>query len=100
MDGFLPNSSNIWLRGVQRIPILYKAGNTLEADASWDAMWQPLLASVDGAMNRATCLRGCRNTSHWLLVNRSETSPRDSTPHVQYGWNMPRLAETEKHSLV
>ncbi len=57
-------------------------------------------ASIDGATNQATCLRGCHNPSHWLLVDQSEVSPRNSPPHAQYGWNIPRLAETEKHSLV
>ncbi len=46
--------------------------------ASWGAAWQPLLASVDGATNRATCLRGCRDPSHWLLLDQSEASSRNS----------------------
>ncbi len=57
-------------------------------------------ASVDGAMNRATCLRGCHDTSHLLLVDQSEVSLRNSSPYAQYGCNKPRLAETEKHSVV
>ncbi len=58
------------------------------------------LASVNGTTNRATCLRGCCDLSHWLLVNQSEASLRNSPPHVQYGQNMRRLAETEKYSVV
>ncbi len=57
-------------------------------------------ASVDSAMNWATCRRGCRDPSHRLLVNQSEATLRNSLSHAQYGQNMPRLAKTEKHSLV
>ncbi len=42
-------------------------------------------ASVDGATNRATCLRGCHDPSHWLSVDQSEASPRNSPPRAQYG---------------
>ncbi len=49
------------------------------------------LASVDGATKLATCLRGCRNPSHRLLVDQSEASPRNSPCHAQYGWNMSCL---------
>ncbi len=54
------------------------------------------LASVDGATNWVACLRSCCDPSHRLSVDQSETSPRNSPPHAQYGWNMPRLAETKK----
>ncbi len=57
-------------------------------------------ASVVVATNQATCLRGCRSPSHRLSIDQSEASPRNSPPHLPYGWNMPRLAETEKHSLI
>ncbi len=57
-------------------------------------------ASVDSATNWATCHRGCCNPSNQLSVDWSETSQRNSPPHAQYGQNMPRLAEVEKHSLV
>ncbi len=57
-------------------------------------------ATVDSAINRATCLRGYRDLSHRLSVDQSEASPRNFPFHVQYGWNMPRLTEVEKHSLV
>ncbi len=57
-------------------------------------------ASVDSAMNRATCLRGCCNPSHWLLVDQSEAIPRNSPPYAQYGGNMVRITETKKHFLV
>ncbi len=53
-------------------------------------------ASIDGAMNRATCLRRCCDPSHRLLVDQSEASLRNSPPHAQYGWNMPHLIKTEK----
>ncbi len=56
-------------------------------------------ARVDGA-TKPICLRGCCDPSHRLLVDQSEASPRNSLPHAQYGWNMPCLAETVKHSLV
>ncbi len=60
----------------------------------------PSSASVDGPTNQVTCLKGCCNLSHQLLVDQSEASQRNSPLHVQYGWNIPRLVETEKHSLV
>ncbi len=63
-------------------------------------VWQSLLGCVDGATNWAACLRGCCDPSHWLLVDQSEASPRNSPPHVQYERNMSHLAETEKHSLA
>ncbi len=56
--------------------------------------------SVDGAMNRATCLRGSRDPSYRLSVDQSKASPRNSPPHAQYGQNMLRLIESKKHSLV
>ncbi len=58
------------------------------------------LASVDGASSRAACLRGCHDPSHRVLVHQGEASPRNSPPYVQYGRNVPRLAEMEKHSSV
>ncbi len=57
-------------------------------------------ASVDGATNRATCLRGCRDPSCRLSVDQSKANPRNSPLHMQYGQNMLCLAETEKHSLL
>ncbi len=58
-------------------------------------------ASVDGAPSQAACLRGCCELSHHrVLVDQSEASPRNSPPYEQYGQNVPRLAETEKHSSV
>ncbi len=58
-------------------------------------------ANVDGVTNRATCLRGCQDPSHQLLVDQSEASLTYSPPHVQYGWEMLRLVETiKKHCLV
>ncbi len=35
-------------------------------------------ASVDGAMNRVTCLRGCHDPSHWLSIDQSEASLKNS----------------------
>ncbi len=58
------------------------------------------LASVDGAPSGAACLRGCRNSSHPLSIDQSEVSPRNSPPYAQYGRNVPRLVETEKHFSV
>ncbi len=55
---------------------------------------------MDGATTRATCLRGCRNLIHRLLVDQSEASPRNAPPHVQHGWNTALLVETKKHYLV
>ncbi len=57
-------------------------------------------ASVDGATNRATCLRGCHDPSHRLSVDQSEASLRNFPPQAQYGQNMPCLTETEKYSVV
>ncbi len=57
-------------------------------------------ASVDGAPSWATYLRGFCDPSHRVWVDQSEASPRNSPPYVQYGWNMPCLAETEKHYSV
>ncbi len=57
------------------------------------------LASVDGAASRAASFRGCRDPSHRVSVDQSKASPRNSPLYVQYGRNVPRLAETKKHSL-
>ncbi len=35
-----------------------------------------------GSLNRTTCLRGCRNLSHWLLVDGHEANLRNSSPHA------------------
>ncbi len=56
--------------------------------------------SVDGTMNRARCLRGCCDPCLRLSVDQSKASLRNSPPYAQYGWNMPRPAKTEKHSLL
>ncbi len=42
--------------------------------------------NVDGAMNWATCFRGCRHPDHWLLVHQNEAGTRNASPHVQCGW--------------
>ncbi len=42
-------------------------------------------ASVDSVPSRAACLRGCCNLSHRMSVDLSEASPRNGSPHVQYG---------------
>ncbi len=68
-----------------------------QAEARCDSLCS---ASIDGAPSRATCLRGCCDPSHRMLVDQSEASPRNSPPYAQYGWNMPHLTETEKHSSV
>ncbi len=48
------------------------------------------LTSVHSATIQATCLRGCCDPSHVLSVDQSEASPRNFSPHAQYGCNMPR----------
>ncbi len=39
-------------------------------------------SSVDGTMNRATCLRSCCDPRHRLSVDQSEVSPRNFPPHA------------------
>ncbi len=35
-----------------------------------------------------------------ITLDQSEASPGNPPPYGLYGWNVPRLAETEKHSSV
>ncbi len=60
-------------------------------------------ASVDGATNQATCLRGCCDPSHWLLVDQSEASPRNCPSscaawmeHSTPRWNWKILFNTRR----
>ncbi len=80
--------------------VLFKQGIHLRQRQAEARCGSLSLASVDGATNRATCLRGCSDPSRQWSVYQSEASPRNSPPHVQYGWNMPPLVENKKHSLV
>ncbi len=58
-------------------------------------------ASIDDVTNRASHIpQGLRDPSYQLSIDQSKASLRSSPPHVRYGWNMPHLAETEKHSLA
>ncbi len=43
------------------------------------------LASAGDAPSWAACLKGCRNPSQRVSVDQSEVSPRNGSPHAQYG---------------
>ncbi len=49
------------------------------------------LASVYGAPSQVAYLKGCRDPSHYVLVDQSEASLRNSPPYAQYERNMPCL---------